>query len=209
MNIYVSNLSFAVKDEDLRDFFAEYGEVASAKVIMDKFTNRSRGFAFVEMPDEAAGQKAIQELDGATVDGRSIKVNVARPKEKPVITGPFQIIAGKVIKGVLETPFALELNSELKTWFMTLEEMYVLLESRTYYEKGGTRKFSFGNSSIHIDRRALIPFSIYKENESFILYPDTAIAEEKELRIEIGNTPAESILLYGRTSGEKLLTLES
>ena len=82
MNIYVSNLSFAVKDEDLRDFFAEYGEVASAKVIMDKFTNRSRGFAFVEMPDEAAGQKAIQELDGATVDGRTIKVNVARPKEK-------------------------------------------------------------------------------------------------------------------------------
>lgn len=82
MNIYVSNLSFAVQDEDLREFFAEYGEVASAKVIMDKFTNRSRGFAFVEMPDEAAAQKAIQELDGATVDGRSIKVTVARPKEK-------------------------------------------------------------------------------------------------------------------------------
>jgi RNA recognition motif-containing protein len=82
MNIYVSNLSFAVKDEDLREFFAEYGEVASAKVIMDKFTNRSRGFAFVEMPDDAAAQKAIDELDGATVDGRTIKVNVARPKEK-------------------------------------------------------------------------------------------------------------------------------
>jgi len=82
MNIYVSNLSFAVQDEDLREFFAEYGEVSSVKVIMDKFTNRSRGFAFVEMPDEAAGQKAIQELDGATVDGRTIKVNVARPKEK-------------------------------------------------------------------------------------------------------------------------------
>jgi RNA recognition motif-containing protein len=82
MNIYVSNLSFAVKDEDLREFFTEYGEVSSAKVIMDKFTNRSRGFAFVEMPDEAAAQKAIKELDGATVDGRSIKVNVARPKEK-------------------------------------------------------------------------------------------------------------------------------
>ncbi|MFI5188208.1 MAG: RNA recognition motif domain-containing protein [Chitinophagales bacterium] len=82
MNIYVSNLSFAVQDEDLREFFAEYGEVSSAKVIMDKFTNRSRGFAFVEMPDDAAAQKAIQELDGATVDGRSIKVNVARPKEK-------------------------------------------------------------------------------------------------------------------------------
>jgi RNA recognition motif-containing protein len=82
MNIYVSNLSFAVQDEDLREFFAEYGEVSSVKVIMDKFTNRSRGFAFVEMPDEAAAQKAIQELDGATVDGRTIKVNVARPKEK-------------------------------------------------------------------------------------------------------------------------------
>lgn len=81
MNIYVSNLSFAVKDEDLRDFFAEYGEVSSAKVIMDKVTNRSRGFAFVEMPDDTAAQKAIQELDGATVDGRSIKVNIARPKE--------------------------------------------------------------------------------------------------------------------------------
>ncbi|HMG66568.1 MAG TPA: RNA-binding protein [Chitinophagaceae bacterium] len=82
MNIYVSNLSFAVKDEDLREYFADYGEVTSAKVIMDKFTNRSRGFAFVEMPDEAAAQKAIKELDGATVDGRSIKVNEARPKEK-------------------------------------------------------------------------------------------------------------------------------
>ena len=81
MNIYVSNLSFAVQDEDLRGFFAEYGEVSSAKVIMDKFTNRSRGFGFVEMPDSAAAQKAIKELDGATVDGRAIRVNEARPKE--------------------------------------------------------------------------------------------------------------------------------
>ena len=91
---------------------------------------------------------------------------------------------------------------------MTLEEMYVVLESRTYYEKGGSRKFSFGNSSIHIDRRALIPFNIQKENGSFILNPDTAIAEEKELRIEIGNGQAGSILFYGKSSGEKLLTLE-
>lgn len=81
MNIYVSNLSFAVQDEDLRGFFAEYGDVSSAKVIMDKFTNRSRGFGFVEMPDNEAAKKAIQELDGATVDGRVIKVNEARPKE--------------------------------------------------------------------------------------------------------------------------------
>ena len=82
MNIYVSNLSFNVKDEDLKTYFAEYGEVSSAKVITDKFTNRSRGFGFVEMPDEAAAQKAIHELDGATVDGRAIKVNVAKPKEE-------------------------------------------------------------------------------------------------------------------------------
>jgi len=81
MNIYVSNLSFAVQDEDLRGFFAEYGEVTSAKVIMDKFTNRSRGFGFVEMSDKAAAQQAIKELDGATVDGRQIKVNEARPRE--------------------------------------------------------------------------------------------------------------------------------
>ena len=82
MNIYVSNLSFAVRDEDLRSYFAEYGEVTSAKVIMDKFSNRSKGFGFVEMSDDTAGNKAIAELDGAMVDGRAIKVNVARPKEE-------------------------------------------------------------------------------------------------------------------------------
>ena len=82
MNIYVSNLSFNVQDEDLREFFAEYGEVSSAKVIMDKVTNRSRGFGFVEMPDNAAAQKAIQELDGATVEGRAIKVSEAKPREE-------------------------------------------------------------------------------------------------------------------------------
>lgn len=82
MNIYVSNLSFAVVDEDLKSYFAEYGEVTSAKVIMDKYTNRSKGFGFVEMSDDAVAQKAIAELDGATVDGRSIKVSVAKPKEE-------------------------------------------------------------------------------------------------------------------------------
>ncbi|WP_336517290.1 RNA-binding protein [Pollutibacter soli] len=82
MNIYVSNLSFNVQDEDLREFFAEYGDVSSAKVIMDKFTNRSRGFGFVEMSDNAAAQKAIQELDGATVEGRAIKVSEAKPREE-------------------------------------------------------------------------------------------------------------------------------
>ena len=82
MNIYVSNLSFAVQDDDLRGFFAEYGEVSSAKVIMDKYTNRSKGFGFVEMPDDAAAQKAIAELDGGMVEGRAIKVMIAKPKEE-------------------------------------------------------------------------------------------------------------------------------
>ena len=82
MNIYVSNLSFAVQDEDLRDFFAEYGAVTSAKVIMDKTTNRSRGFGFVEMPNDAEGQKAIDSLDGASADGRTMRVTVAKPREE-------------------------------------------------------------------------------------------------------------------------------
>ncbi|MGB8194466.1 MAG: RNA-binding protein [Chitinophagaceae bacterium] len=82
MNIYVSNLSFTVQDEDLKEFFAEYGEVTSAKVIMDKETGRSRGFGFVEMSDESSAQKAIRELDGAQVDGRPIRVNIAKPREE-------------------------------------------------------------------------------------------------------------------------------
>ena len=80
MNIYVSNLSFNVQDEDLREFFTEYGEVSSAKVITDKFTGKSRGFGFVEMPDNEAAQKAIAELDNGIVEGRTIKVMEAKPK---------------------------------------------------------------------------------------------------------------------------------
>src|ERR1700743_3696624 len=82
MNIYVSNLSFNVQDEDLREFFAPYGEVASAKVIMDRVSNQSRGFGFIEMPDEAASKRAIAGLDGSTVENRTIKVNEARPREE-------------------------------------------------------------------------------------------------------------------------------
>ena len=81
MNIYVSNLSFNVVDEDLREFFAEYGEVSSAKVITDKFTGKSRGFGFVEMPNDEQAQKAIAELDGGVVEGRTISVSVAKPRE--------------------------------------------------------------------------------------------------------------------------------
>lgn len=87
MNIYVSNLSFNVQDEDLKAFFTPYGEVTSARVINDKATGQSRGFGFVEMSDDAAAQKAITELNDATVDGRNIKVTEARPKENKPFRG--------------------------------------------------------------------------------------------------------------------------
>lgn len=82
MNIYVSNLSFAVQDEDLREYFAAYGEVSAARIVMDRDTNRSRGFGFVEMPDKAQAEKAIAELNGAIADGRAMRVNEARPREE-------------------------------------------------------------------------------------------------------------------------------
>ncbi|MCD7974080.1 MAG: RNA-binding protein [Candidatus Azobacteroides sp.] len=82
MNIYISNLSYGVNDADLNELFAEYGEVSSAKVIMDRETGRSRGFGFVEMSVEEDGQKAIDELNGVEYDGKVINVNVARPREE-------------------------------------------------------------------------------------------------------------------------------
>jgi len=81
MNIYVSNLGFNTRDEDLKALFTPYGEVTSAKIIMDKMTNQSRGFGFVEMSDDEASKKAIAELDGTTAENRTIKVTEARPKE--------------------------------------------------------------------------------------------------------------------------------
>jgi len=82
MNIYVSNLGYSVQNEDLSKLFTQYGNVSSAKVITDKFTNRSKGFGFVEMTDQRAAETAIRELDGKMIDGRSVKVSEARPKEE-------------------------------------------------------------------------------------------------------------------------------
>ena len=91
MNIYVSNLGFNVQDEDLKGFFSPYGEVTSAKVITDKFTGKSRGFGFVEMSSNEDAQKAIAELDNGTVEGRTIKVMEAKPKEdRPRSNSPFR-----------------------------------------------------------------------------------------------------------------------
>lgn len=83
MNIYVSNLGFHIENEDLRGFFEPYGEVTSAKVVTDRETTKSRGFGFVEMPNDAEAETAINKLNGAVVEGTSMTVTIARPKEKP------------------------------------------------------------------------------------------------------------------------------
>src|SRR5215467_10222872 len=80
MNIYVGNLSWNLKDQDLSNLFASHGEVSSAKIVTDKFTNRSKGFGFVEMPNDDQAQAAITALNGSEVDGRNIVVNESRPK---------------------------------------------------------------------------------------------------------------------------------
>lgn len=80
MNIYVSNLNYSTKADSLEQLFAEYGEVSSANVITDRETGRSRGFAFVEMPNDEEGQKAIDGLNETEFEGKTLNVNVARPK---------------------------------------------------------------------------------------------------------------------------------
>jgi len=80
MNIYVGNLSYEVTEEDLKQAFEAFGEVESAKIIKDKYTDRSKGFGFVEMPDNAGAQSAIDDLNDTELKGRSLKVNKARPR---------------------------------------------------------------------------------------------------------------------------------
>ena len=80
MNIYVGNLSWNLKDQDLSNLFATHGEVVSAKIVTDKFTGRSKGFGFVEMANDDQAQAAITALNGSEVDGRNIVVNESRPK---------------------------------------------------------------------------------------------------------------------------------
>ena len=82
MNIYISGLSYGINNADLTNLFAEFGEVSSAKVIMDRESGRSRGFGFVEMTSDTDGQKAINELNGAEYDQKTISVSVARPREE-------------------------------------------------------------------------------------------------------------------------------
>ena len=82
MNIYVGNLSWGLKDQDLANLFAPFGEVSSAKIVTDKFTQRSKGFGFVEMASDEEAQAAIAQLNGTEVEGRSLVVNESRPKQE-------------------------------------------------------------------------------------------------------------------------------
>lgn len=79
--LFVGGLPYSVTSSELEELFAKVGPVLSANVIMDKFTNRSKGFGFVEMENDADAQKAIKELNETEVDGRKITVNIARPRE--------------------------------------------------------------------------------------------------------------------------------
>lgn len=81
MNIYVGNLSYKMSNSDLEGMFAEFGSVDSAKIIMDRETNRSKGFGFVEMPNQEEAEAAIAALEGKEAQGRNLKVNEAKPRE--------------------------------------------------------------------------------------------------------------------------------
>lgn len=80
MNIYIGNLNYQVRENDLQQLLAEYGEITSVKVIMDRETGRSKGFSFVEMPDDAAAQQVIEKLNGTEYEGRALVVKEARPR---------------------------------------------------------------------------------------------------------------------------------
>jgi RNA recognition motif-containing protein len=82
MNIYIGNLDYAVNEQNLQELFQQYGEVASAKIITDKFTGRSKGFGFVEMPNDGDATSAIEALNGTAMKSRNISVTEARPKEE-------------------------------------------------------------------------------------------------------------------------------
>ena len=82
MNIYVGNLAFEVTDEDLEAAFRNHGEVSSARVISDRYSGRSRGFGFVEMPNKSEAEAAIQGLNGTELKGRTVTVNEAKPRER-------------------------------------------------------------------------------------------------------------------------------
>ena len=99
MDIYVGNLAYSTNDESLRSAFAAYGEVASARVVSDRMTGRSKGFGFVEMPDRTQAQAAIDGLNGQDLDGRTLRVNESQPKPREERRGGFGGGAGGGFRG--------------------------------------------------------------------------------------------------------------
>lgn len=82
MKIYIGNMSYNTTEDEVRELFAAHGEVTSVTMITDAYTGQSKGFGFVEMPKQSEAERAIKALDGSTVKGRNLKVNVARPREE-------------------------------------------------------------------------------------------------------------------------------
>ncbi|WP_294508681.1 RNA-binding protein [uncultured Victivallis sp.] len=89
MNIYVGNLPYSIDRDELRATFAAFGEVSTARIVTDRETNRSKGFGFVEMPNDAEARQAIEALNGQDLGGRKAVVNEARPREERPRTGGF------------------------------------------------------------------------------------------------------------------------
>lgn len=81
MNIYVGNLPYTLTEEELREAFERFGTVSSAKIVIDRETGRSKGFGFVEMPEQDEAESAVKSMDGAPLNGRPVRVNPAKPRE--------------------------------------------------------------------------------------------------------------------------------
>ena len=82
VQIYVGNIAYTMSEDGLSDLFAQHGEVVSAKIITDRISGKSRGFGFVEMNDKEEAEKAIEKLNGSEIEGRNIRVNLARPRRE-------------------------------------------------------------------------------------------------------------------------------
>jgi RNA recognition motif-containing protein len=82
MNIYIGNLAYTISEDDLRDAFSQFGQVDSASIINDKFSGRSKGFGFVDMPNDSEAREAIESLNDKDLNGRKVKVNEAKPREE-------------------------------------------------------------------------------------------------------------------------------
>lgn len=98
MNIFVAGLSYQITDADLKELFEEYGEVSSAKIIADRESRRSKGYGFVEMSNDEEGQHAIEELNDAEYDGRTLSVSVARPVPKVTIPAATTAVVTEIAK---------------------------------------------------------------------------------------------------------------